>query len=90
MPLQNVHHKIINNAWLNKNPIDSVDGFDINRNIRKVLNKSCRFGQSFWFLAMISLFGLLVLLFILRLSSGTKFMTQLTLINLNLDEYSND
>ena len=25
----------------------SVDGFDINRNIRKFLNKSCRFDQSF-------------------------------------------
>ena len=27
----------------------SVGGFDINRNIRKFLNKSCRFDQSFRF-----------------------------------------
>ena len=27
----------------------SVDGFDINRNIRKCLNKSCWFDQLFWF-----------------------------------------
>ena len=25
----------------------SVDGFDVNRYIRKILNKSCRFDQSF-------------------------------------------
>ena len=27
----------------------SVDGFDINQNIRKFLNKSCQFDLSFWF-----------------------------------------
>ena len=52
----------------------SVDGFDVNRNIRKWFYKSCRLDQpTLDYLTMISLFGLSFVLFILRLSYGSKF-----------------
>ena len=51
----------------------AVDCFDINRYIRKMLNKSCRFDHSFWFFGNDWLIWIILfVIFILQLSSDTK------------------
>ena len=54
--------------------IFSVDGFDINQSIRKILINHVDLISHFDFLTMINLFGLSFLLFTSPLSSGSKLL----------------